>query len=54
MRTVKTNYGEIPIEDYLEMEASSYGYDSYEELYNDGYRIAGYEDVTPESLKVNL
>lgn len=33
---VKTNMGYIPIEDYLELVALQYGYDSYEEMKSDG------------------
>lgn len=32
---VRTNIGEIPVEDYLEVKAMSYGYDSYKELLED-------------------
>lgn len=32
---VRTNIGEIPAEDYLEIKAMSYGYDSYKELLED-------------------
>lgn len=36
---VKTNIGNVPYEDYLEMEASRYGYDSYEAMKKDGLGI---------------
>lgn len=39
LKTVKTNIGIIPIEDYLEICALQYGYDSYAELREDGYYI---------------
>lgn len=32
-------YTEIPIEDYLEMEAGKYGFSSYEELRKTGLKI---------------
>lgn len=32
---VRTNIGEIPAQDYLEIKAMSYGYDSYKELLED-------------------
>lgn len=38
-KTVKTNIGSIPIEDYLEICALQYGYNSYAELRADGYYI---------------
>ena len=36
---VRTNIGNVPYEDYLEMEASKYGYDSYEDMKKDGLGI---------------
>ena len=39
MKTVKTNIGVIPIEDYLEIKAMQYGFDNYEEMRNEGYTI---------------
>lgn len=36
---VKTTRGLIPMEDYLEIAAMKYGYDSYEQLKNDGLGI---------------
>lgn len=38
-RMINTNMGHIPLEDYLEIVASQYGYDSYEDLKKDGYII---------------
>lgn len=38
-KTVKTNIGIIPMENYLEICALQYGYDSYAELRADGYYI---------------
>ena len=34
---IKTNIGEIPLEDYLDIVASSFGFDSYEDLKKSGY-----------------
>ncbi len=48
---VKTNVGRIPAPDYLEMRAGEYGYDSYAEMYEVGYRIAGYEKVSPKVIE---
>lgn len=36
---VKTNMGLMPIEDYLDIQARSYGYSSYESLRSDGMTI---------------
>lgn len=38
--TVNTNIGEMPLEDYLEIMALQYGFDSYEDLINQGFLIA--------------
>lgn len=43
---VKTNMGLIPLEDYLDIRAASFGYDSYEELEKAGYMIS----VRPEEI----
>lgn len=47
-KTVKTNIGSIPIEDYLEICALQYGYDSYAELRADGYYI----ELSENCLKI--
>lgn len=36
---IKTNLGEIPKEDYLEIMAMSYGFESYADLRDQGYYI---------------
>lgn len=46
MKYVKTNIGNVPLEDYLDIKASQYGYDSYEDLVADGARI----DVAEEDI----
>lgn len=33
------------------MRAGEYGYDSYAEMYEVGYRIAGYEKVSPKVIE---
>jgi hypothetical protein len=38
-QTVKTNIGEMPIGDYLDIRAMQYGFDSYEDLTAQGYSI---------------
>lgn len=36
---VKTNIGLIPLEDYYDIEASKYGYNSYADLLANGFSI---------------
>ena len=48
--TVKTNIGNVPIEDYREIVASQNGFDSYEEMYNEGIRIGDGYDKEPEPI----
>lgn len=48
--TVKTNIGNVPIEDYREIVASQNGFDSYEEMYNEGTRIGNGYDKEPEPI----
>ena len=44
MKTVKTNIGEMPIEDYRDIRASQLGFDDYEDMYKQGYRLGdGYD-----------
>lgn len=50
---VDTNMGKMPIEDYLEIQAMQFGFDSYEELYHAGYRLNGYEKIHPDIFKEN-
>lgn len=38
-RTVKTNIGEMPLEDYLDIRAMQFGFDSYEDMRKQGYSI---------------
>lgn len=38
-KTVKTNMGEMPMEDYLEIRAQQSGFDSYAEMVAEGYSI---------------
>lgn len=39
MKYVSTNMGKVPLEDYLDIESSRYGFDSYEDLVKAGYHI---------------
>lgn len=47
--TVKTNIGEIPIEDYRDIKAQQFGFDDYDDMYSQGYRLGdGYDyEVKP-------
>ena len=45
---VQTNVGNVPIEDYREIVASQNGFDSYEDMYNQGFRIGNGYDKEPE------
>ena len=47
---VKTNIGNVPIEDYREIVASQNGFDSYEEMYKEGIRIGNGYDKEPEPI----
>ena len=38
-RTIKTNIGTMPVEDYLEIQAMQSGFDSYEDMKKHGYSI---------------
>ena len=47
---VQTNMGNMPIEDYREIVASQSGFDSYDEMYHQGYRIGNGYDKEPEPV----
>ena len=47
---VQTNMGSMPIEDYREIVASKSGFDSYDEMYHQGYRIGNGYDKEPEPV----
>lgn len=47
---VQTNMGSVPIEDYREIVASQSGFDSYDEMYKQGYRIGNGYDKEPEPV----
>ena len=38
-KTIKTNMGEIPIEDYCDIIAMQHGFNDYEDMKNQGYTI---------------
>ena len=47
---VPTNIGNIPIEDYREIVAGQNGFDSYDEMYDEGIRIGNGYDKQPEKI----
>ena len=47
---VATNIGKVPIEDYREIVAVQNGFDSYDEMYNEGIRIGTGYDKEPEPI----
>ena len=47
---VATNIGNVPIEDYREIVATQNGFDSDEEMYNEGVRIGNGYDKEPEPI----
>ena len=47
---VQTNMGSMLIEDYREIVASQSGFDSYDEMYHQGYRIGNGYDKEPEPV----
>lgn len=47
---IQTNMGSMPIEDYREIVASQSGFDSYDEMYHQGYRIGNGYDKEPEPV----
>lgn len=48
--SVQTNIGNIPIEDYREIVAYQYGFDSYETMYEEGFRIGNGYDKKPDPI----
>lgn len=48
---VQTNHEEIPLIDYLDIKASQYGFDSYEDLLDEGMSIGQYSHITKEVIR---
>ena len=48
---VATNIGNVPVEDYREIVAMQNGFDSYDEMYQQGIRIGNGYDKEPEPQK---
>jgi hypothetical protein len=46
---VETNIGKVPVEDYREIVAIQNGFDSYDDLYRQGFRIGDDYDKPPEN-----
>lgn len=47
--TVKTNIGEMPIEDYRDIKARQLGFEDYEDMYAQGYRLAEENEYTEKA-----
>lgn len=47
-KMVKTNMGDVPIEDFREIVAMQNGFDSYDDMYEQGYRLGNNLDKEPE------
>ena len=50
-QTVDTSIGNMPIEDYREIQASQNGFDSYEDMYRQGIRLGNGMDKEPTILR---
>lgn len=37
---IKTNIGDVPLEDFLEIQAVQYGFDSYEDMQSEGLSVS--------------
>ena len=47
---VSTNIGTMPIEDYREIKAVQSGFDSYDDMYRQGFRLGDGYDIEPEAV----
>ena len=50
-QAVETNIGNVPIEDYRDIQAVQNGFDSYEDMYNQSVRLGNGYDKEPEPVK---
>lgn len=48
--TIETNVGRMPLPEYREIKATQCGFDSYEEMFNAGYRIGNGLDEQPANV----
>ena len=39
MKYIKTNFGLVPLEDYLDIKSAECGFESYDDLIDAGYNI---------------
>ena len=46
---VKTNIGEMPIEDYRDIKARQLGFEDYDDMYAQGYRLSGETEYTEKT-----
>ena len=51
-KTVDTNLGKMSLIDYLEIRADQSGFDSYQQMLNEGYSVEGYEGITSEIMEL--
>ena len=51
---INTNMGKIPLEDYLEIQAISLGFESYEDLKNQGFNLEVYGGYNEKSEPVSV
>ena len=47
--TVQTNIGEMPIEDYRDIKARQFGFEDYDDMYAQGYRLGNGYDYTEKT-----
>lgn len=47
---IKTNIGEIPIEDYLDIKALQYGFDDYADMKSNGFSLLEEKELTERDM----
>lgn len=53
-RMIPTNMGKMPLEDYMEIKAMQLGFDSYEDLKNQGFDLEVYGGYNEKSEPVSV
>lgn len=48
-KMVKTNIGEMPIEDYRDIKARQLGFEDYDDMYAQGYRLSEETEYTEKT-----
>ena len=48
-KMVKTNIGEMPIEDYRDIKARQLGFEDYDDMYSQGYRLSEETEYTEKT-----